>query len=209
MIETSALTFQYSNDQEVFKFPDLQLKHEEHLLILGKSGVGKTTLLHLLAGLLRPLSGTINIASQGLNSLNAAQLDRFRGKHIGLVFQNNHAIQSLTVRENLEARLFFSRKPQNTKEISDLLTELDLIDYKDRKVHRLSVGQLQRLAIALAVVHEPSVILADEPSSSLDDVNCNLVIKLLRAQAERTKANLIIITHDERVKSYFKNSLSI
>jgi len=209
MIQTSALRFQYADAQEIFEFPDLHLKHEEQLLILGKSGVGKTTLLHLLAGLLRPLSGSINLVSQDLDSLTAAQLDTFRGKHIGLVFQNNHAIQSLTVQENVEARLFFSRKPRDSEQISELLTELGLFDVKDRKVRRLSVGQLQRLAIALAVVHEPSLILADEPTSSLDDINCKLVIELLLAQAEKTKANLIIITHDDRVKRYFKNSLNL
>ena len=209
MIQTSALTFQYTNDKEVFNFPDLLLEHEENLLILGKSGVGKTTLLHLLAGLLRPLSGELMIESQKLNSLSAARLDKFRGQYIGLVFQNNHAIPSLTVRENLEARLYFSNKPIDQNRISELLSQLDLGDCKDKKVRQLSVGQLQRLAIALAVVHKPSVILADEPTSSLDDGNCEKVIALLQAQAAQAKANLIIITHDQRVKPYFKNSLNL
>ncbi len=209
MISTSKLTFQYARENEGFKFPDLHLEPEEHLLILGQSGVGKTTLLHLLAGLLRPQSGKVLINEQDLTNFSAAQLDRFRGEHIGLVFQKNHAIQSLTVSENLEARLFFSKKPIDKNRISNLLNELDLIDSKDKKVRQLSVGQLQRLAIALAVIHKPTVIFADEPTSSLDDDNCKRVIELLKTQAAITKANLIVITHDTRVKSHFNNSLSV
>ncbi len=209
MIETSGLTFQYEKTNEVFEFPDLRLTREENLLILGQSGVGKTTFLHLLAGLLKPRSGSVSIVNQNLSSLSSAQLDRFRGKHIGLVFQKNHAIQSLSLIDNLKARLYFSKSMVAKDRISQLLTQLDLLDVKEHKASQLSVGQLQRLAIALAVVHQPSVLLADEPTSSLDDINCKRVIELLKTQAALTKANLIIITHDARVKAYFNKSLSL
>ena len=209
MIKTSALTFQYSKDNEVFNFPDLHLDSEENLLILGRSGVGKTTLLHVLAGLLRPQSGELTINDQDLRFLSAAQIDRFRGQHIGLVFQKNHPIQSLTIKENLEARLYFSKMPVDKDRINGLLSELDLIESKEKKAQQLSEGQLQRLAIALAVVHQPSIIFADEPTSSLDDSNCQRVIQLLKTQAALNKANLIVITHDARVKSHFENTLSL
>lgn len=209
MIITSKLSFKHNKNNQVFNFPDLQLAPKEHLLILGKSGVGKTTFLHLLAGLLNPLDGTITIGDVNINKLSAAKRDQFRGKHIGLVFQKNHAIQSLTVTENLKARLFFSKKSVATNSIFDLLRQLDLLECKDKKAHQISVGQLQRLGIAMSVVHSPKIILADEPTSSLDDENCASVIELLKEQASKTGANLVIITHDQRVTSYFKNSISL
>ena len=89
------------------------------------------------------------------------------------------------------------------------MSQLDLLELKTSKVHALSEGQLQRLGIALAVIHEPQVILADEPTSSLDDANCKKVIELLLKQAAQTHANLIVITHDHRIKSYFQNTISL
>ncbi|WP_405567000.1 ABC transporter ATP-binding protein [Polaribacter sp. Asnod6-C07] len=209
MIKTNNLTFQYNKNDSVFRFPDIQLSAQENLLILGKSGVGKTTFLHILAGLLKPLSGTVTIDNRVINNLNNKQLDAFRGKNIGLVFQKKHAIQSLTVAENLKARILFSKKKIPNAVIENLLEQLDLSAYKNKKIHVLSEGQLQRLGIALAAIHHPKVILADEPTSSLDDVNCKKVIELLLKQAQQTKAHLIVITHDARVKSYFQNTISL
>lgn len=209
MIETENLTFHYNQREQVFHFPNISLKEQEDLLILGKSGIGKTTLLHLLAGLLKPASGNILIDSIAINSLTASKLDTFRGQNIGLVFQKNYAIQSLNVFENIQARLFFSKNPLNTTVIDQLLSELDLIEYKKRKIKELSEGQLQRLSIALSVIHNPKVILADEPTSSLDDENCNIVIELLKKQAKKSNAHLIVITHDHRIKSSFQNSITL
>jgi len=207
MIQTNNLTFQYKKREEVFHFPNIALKEKENALILGKSGVGKTTLLHLLAGILKPINGNVVINKIDLNSLKNNKLDKFRGENIGLVFQKKHAIQSLTVFENLQARLFFSKKPINNKKIEILLQELDLSKLKKNKINQLSEGQLLRLGIALSVIHDPKVILADEPTSSLDDKNCKVVIELLKSQAEQTNANLIIVTHDHRIKSFFQNSI--
>ncbi len=209
MIKTEELTFYYKQKEHSFSFPNIDLKKQESLIILGESGIGKTTLLHLLSGLLKPASGTIFIDNTNLNSLSANKLDTFRGQNIGLVFQKNHAVRSLNVFENLQARLFFSRKAINTSAIDQLLEELDLIEYKNRKVNELSEGQLQRLGIALSVVHNPKVIFADEPTSSLDDKNCNVVIGLLKKQAEKNNANLVVITHDNRIKSLFSNEMKL
>lgn len=209
MITTENLTFQYNQKGESFSFPDINLEKDEDLLILGKSGVGKTTLLHLIAGLLKPKTGNVSINENAINSFSDSKLDTFRGENIGLVFQNNYAIQSLTVLENLQARLFFSKKKINKNDIDNLLTELDLIQLKNRKIQQLSVGQLQRLGIALSVIHSPKIILADEPTSSLDDENCAIVIDLLKKQAKKNSANLIVITHDSRVKSFFQNSITL
>lgn len=102
MIHVKDLTYQYKSQQEVLTFPDLKLETNDHLLVLGKSGVGKTTLLHLMAGLLSPKAGEIRIGETVINQLSDRKQDQFRGRHIGLVFQNNHAISSLTVIENLK-----------------------------------------------------------------------------------------------------------
>jgi len=209
MVQTDNLTFHYKKKEHVFQFPDITLQEQENLLILGKSGIGKTTLLHLLAGLLKPASGSVVIDDIPINSLSHSQLDKFRGQNIGLVFQKSHAVRSLNVYDNLQARLFFGRKPTNKNAIDALLKQLDLYENKKSKVNELSEGQLQRLGIAIAVVHHPQVILADEPTSNLDDENCSAVMQLLQQQAEKNKANLVVITHDIRIKSAFKNVITL
>ena len=209
MIQTEKLTFSYKEGATAFSFPDISLKSEENLLILGKSGIGKTTFLHLLAGLLSPKSGKVKVDRVDINALSHGKLDVFRGQNIGLIFQKKHAIQSLNVLENLKARLFFSKKKFNTSEIDNLLEELDLSAHKHSKTNTLSEGQLQRLSIAMGVVHQPKVILADEPTSSLDDENCFNVIKLLQKQAKQTKASLVVITHDSRIKALFQNTIEL
>ncbi|CAM3625677.1 ATP-binding cassette domain-containing protein [Zobellia roscoffensis] len=209
MVQTDNLTFHYKKAEHRFRFPNIDLKEQESLLILGKSGIGKTTLLHLLAGLLKPASGTLIIDSVEINKLSHSQLDKFRGQNIGLVFQKNHAVRSLNVLDNLKARLFFSGKSINHTVIDSLFEQLDLTEIKKKQINELSEGQLQRLGIAMAVVHNPQVILADEPTSSLDDENCMAVLRLLQQQAEKNQANLIVITHDNRIKSAFKNVITL
>ncbi|SHJ84943.1 ABC transporter ATP-binding protein [Pseudozobellia thermophila] len=209
MVEIRNLSFQYASHTPVLRFPDIHLKEKERLLILGRSGVGKTTLLHLMAGLLTPKEGLVKIGDVDINTLSDRALDRFRGRHIGMVFQNNHALRSLTVLENIKARLFFSGKSMVDKDIETLLGQLQIGDCKNQKINELSVGQLQRLGIAMAFVHRPRLLLADEPTSSLDDLNCATVLQLLKQQAEKNKANLVVITHDKRIKSAFKNVITL
>lgn len=209
MIKTSNLAFKYDRSDVVFNFPDISLGPNENLLILGKSGIGKTTLLHLLAGLLSPISGSIEIDGVAIHTLSEQKMDKFRGHNIGLVFQKNHAIRSLTVMENLKTRLFFAKKPISKTAITDLLEQLELTDCKYHGLAELSVGQLQRLGIAMAMIHQPQIILADEPTSSLDDDTCTTVMKLLMEQANANNANLIVITHDQRIKPLFNNTLTL
>ena len=209
MLRTENLTFSYSKETKPFEFPDITLKKAEHLLIVGKSGIGKTTFLHLLSGLLKPNDGIINIDKIDINNLSSSKLDKFRGENIGIVFQKNYAVQSLTVLENLQARLFFSNQKVNNTKIDALLDELDLLHQKNSRTKELSEGQLQRLGIALSVIHNPKIILADEPTSSLDDENCKIVIELLKNQAKKNEANLIVITHDHRIKPFFQNSITL
>jgi putative ABC transport system ATP-binding protein len=207
MIKTKGVEFNYDN-QVFFKFQDIDLKSSENLLIIGSSGIGKTTLLHLLAGLLESSSGSIKLFEKELSDLSSHQLDRFRKNNIGIVFQRPHFVNSLTVKENLQLAQYIANKKDNNR-IENILKNLNILDKSDKKTNQLSQGEKQRASIALAIVNSPKLILADEPTSSLDDINCDNVIKLLKKQATDFGAQLIVITHDSRLKKHFKNSIEL
>ena len=206
MLETKNLRFKYDNNLEL-NFPDIKTS-KENLLILGASGVGKTTFLHLLSGLLKPMNGEIDLLGTNISKLKMSEMDRFRGKNIGIVFQKPHFINSLTVKENLQLAQYISKKSDKNR-IQSLLESLGIEDKANKKTQNLSQGEKQRVSIALAIVNSPKLILADEPTSSLDDLNCDKVINILKNQASKYKAKLIIITHDYRLKKHFKNTLSL
>ena len=207
MISTKGLNFKY-NEQASFSFPDINLGKDENLLIIGSSGIGKTTLLHLLAGLLESNSGSINLYGQDISKLTQHQIDKFRGQNIGIVFQKPHFVNSLTVKENLQLAQYLGNKKDQNR-ITDILSSLDILDKENKKPKKLSQGEKQRASIAMAIVNSPKLILADEPTSSLDDENCDRVIKLLKKQASEFKAQLIVITHDNRLKKHFKKSIKL
>ena len=207
MISTTGLNFKY-NEQASFSFPDINLGKDENLLIIGSSGIGKTTLLHLLAGLLESNSGSINLYGQDISKLTQHQIDKFRGQNIGIVFQKPHFVNSLTVKENLQLAQYLGNKKDQNR-IIDILSSLDILDKENKKPKKLSQGEKQRASIAMAIVNSPKLILADEPTSSLDDENCDRVIKLLKKQASEFEAQLIVITHDNRLKKHFKKSIKL
>ena len=188
MIETKSLEFSYDNSF-VFKFPDIKLKSNENLLVLGNSGIGKSTLLHNLAGILRPKSGSIKIFDQDISKLSELELDKFRGQNIGIIFQRSHFVNSLTVGENLELAQFLGRNKKGN--IKETLNNLKILDKINKKPKELSQGERQRASIALAIINSPKLILADEPTSSLDDTNCSNVIKILKEQALKYQAQCI------------------
>ena len=207
MIKTESLKFSYDG-KKYFDFPDINLDSGENLLIIGNSGIGKTTLLHLLAGILKPESGSINISGTDISKFSDTELDKFRGDNIGIVFQKPHFISSLTINENLKLAQYLSRS-KTSGDAKKILESLNIEDKYQQKPNQLSEGEKQRASIALALINSPSLILADEPTSSLDDFNCDNVIKLLKKQAKDHKAQLIVITHDARLKKHFKNNLNL
>lgn len=208
MVNTKDLVFSYSGSHD-FHFPDITLGRKEQLLIIGPSGVGKTTFLHLLAGLIRPRSGKIMIGEKDITQMGSSTLDKYRGSNIGLVFQKPHFIKSLNLNENLLLLQTIAGLPKDQQRIDELLRRLGLPDKKNAMTYKLSQGQQQRLAIAMALLNKPSVILADEPTSSLDDRNCENVYRLLTEQSRKDDASLIIITHDKRLATHFENIISL
>jgi putative ABC transport system ATP-binding protein len=199
IIQTSNLQYTFSKGPDLF-FPSIQAEENSELLILGSSGTGKTTLLHLLAGLRKPMAGNVEVNGVRLSSLSGAALDRFRGKHIGVVFQTSHFVQSLSVIDNILLAPYFSGNKVSKSDAEKMLDRLNILSKKNKKTAALSVGEQQRVAIARALLNNPALILADEPTSALDDENAKDVLNLLREQTQALKAALLIVTHDNRLK---------
>jgi ABC-type lipoprotein export system ATPase subunit len=208
MLRTKDLRFSYNNNQ-VLEFPNLNCQKGENWLLLGQSGSGKTTFLHLLGGLLSPQSGSIRIGETDMSGLKKSELDHFRGQNIGIIFQTPHFIKALTVEENLLLAQRLAGFKEDKSLIFNVLQKLNLAHKLKSKPSELSVGEAQRVAIARALINKPAVILADEPTSALDDKNTDEVIQLLEKQAAEAGATLLIVTHDGRLKNYFKNQVKI
>lgn len=206
MIRTSQLSYSYSG-QTPLHFPDMDCKENEHALILGPSGTGKTTLLHLLGGLISPSSGEITIGDTSVHSLRGHALDLFRGQQIGIIFQKPHFIRSLTSLENLLLTQSIAGNQPDKKISLALMDRLSIEHKAHRKTNTMSIGEQQRLAIARALINRPAIILADEPSSALDDQNCRQMIELLLQVANEEKSNLIVVTHDSRIKNMIEKKI--
>ncbi|MDP2239716.1 MAG: ATP-binding cassette domain-containing protein [Burkholderiales bacterium] len=193
------------NGQDVLRVDAWQVEQGAHWLLLGASGSGKTTLLHILAAILRPSAGSVTVAGQDLGALPPAGLDRFRGQHVGIVLQRLHLVTSLSVTNNLLLAQYLAGLPQDRDRVREVLASLDLADKGDAWPHELSHGQAQRVAVARAVVNRPQLLLADEPTSNLDDGRCAQALDLLESQARACKATLVIATHDQRTKARIPN----
>ncbi len=182
-------------------FPDITCESGEHTLLLGPSGCGKTTLLQLISGIRSSQAGNVWVDNTQINTLSQAKRDQFRGQHIGMIYQSSHFVRSLSVIENLVLAQSFAGQSVDRNKLKSLLDKLNILSKASQKTYTLSQGEQQRVAIARALVNSPVLILADEPTSALDDENTNAVFDLLVNQANEVNATLIVVTHDNRLKS--------
>lgn len=190
-------------------FPDWQLPAGGSAVLVGPSGSGKTTLLSLLGGLLSPSEGRVLLAEQDLGQLPASKMDAFRGQHVGFIPQRPHLIASLNVAENLQLAQYLAHLPQDKTRVQAVLDQLGIGELAHRKPHQLSQGQAQRVAIGRAVVNKPALLLADEPTASLDDASTDAVIALLQEAAGAAGASLLVASHDSRVKTQFAQHFAL
>jgi putative ABC transport system ATP-binding protein len=210
MITVSNLAFSYPN-QQMLSWPNFSTKASEKnvLVLLGPSGCGKTTLLHLIAGLLKPLKGEISVLDQRIDQMSRKECDAFRGKNMGLLFQETHYWESLTMAENLALASSLAGNSKDSASILSRLADLGIDNLENKKPHHCSVGERQRLGVAMATIHEPKIVLADEPTSALDDVNCTKVLDLLENEVINKGAFLLIISHDKRITNRFNNVIDL
>ena len=200
MIQTRGLCFRYP-DGPVLSFPDIDVAQGAVLLLSGPSGCGKSTWLALVAALMAPTSGALTVAGLPLNALKTIAADAWRARAIGFLPQKLHLSSALTVQQNLAMAQWAAGQAEDAAAIARALQALGVQDLAGRKPGQLSGGQAQRVALARAVLLKPQVILADEPTASLDDEAAADAVTLLLQTAAKQGATLVIATHDARVAS--------
>ena len=205
MIRTQALAFAYRGTPQALRFPDVSVPQGGRLLLQGRSGAGKSTWLALVAGLRTPAQGTLEVAGQDLAALPAARRDVWRAAHVGFLPQRLHLSAALTVAGNLSLPFFAAGRVVDDAAIRAALQRLDLAALADRRPHQLSGGQAQRVALARAVLLQPRVLLADEPTASLDDASAAAALALLQESAAACGATLVVATHDQRAAQWLQS----
>ena len=198
-IEVSDAVKQYGTGSNVvYAMNGVNFEMAEHniCVILGPSGSGKSTLLNMLGGIDSLTSGTIKIDGQDISHMNTRQLTDFRRKEIGFIFQSYNLIPDLTVYENVQTVADISKEPLD---IHELLTELEMLDYKNYFPRELSGGQQQRTAIARALVKNPALLLCDEPTGALDSKSSRDVLRMIEKINRRYQTTILMITHNEGI----------
>lgn len=206
MLAVRAVSHRYA-DMLVLAAPDVELARDEHCALIGPSGVGKTTLLHVLAGILRPTSGSVTLNGEVLYPA-ADHNDRWRASRIGVIPQKLHLLPSLSALDNVRLAQYFIGNAEGGAARA-LLNDLGLQARLHALPERLSVGEQQRVAIARAIVNKPRLLLADEPTSSLDDSNSERAVELLFEAARMTGALLVVATHDARIRERFARQVHL
>lgn len=215
VVEIAKLQFRYpSREQTVLQIAQFTLQKNEKIFLYGPSGTGKTTFLELIAGVLTPTAGKVQVLGKDLSTLSASERDRFRGLHVGYIFQSFNLIPYLSVRENIElpTRLLPERKkasPNLSEDVQFLTERLGIVDLLDEPVTELSVGQSQRVAVARALLGRPELILADEPTSSLDSDHREKFIELLFELCQKFSSSVLFVSHDRSMEKLFSRSVSL
>lgn len=218
-IEIENVRFHYREQPEkrILNIPSWSLNKGDHALIHGSSGGGKSTLLSLLSGLFVPNEGKVEVLGQRLDQMTNRQRDHFRATHIGYVFQQFNLIPYLNAIDNLLLASQFSQKKRTSSsnngrdnKMKKLLDNLNISNYDSQQPTRnLSIGQQQRVAIARALINKPEILIADEPTSSLDDTNKNAFMELLMPMVNANSMTLLFVSHDLSLSHHFERVESL
>ena len=216
ILQIQDLRFSYSSQRgEILNIKSMVIQRGEKVFLFGPSGTGKTTLLEMIAGILKPQAGSLKILGQHLESMTQSQRDHFRAQHLGFIFQNFNLVPYLSVLENVMLGLSFSSHKQKKlgstarTQAMKLLESLGLAHLAEENVSELSVGQGQRVAVARALLGEPEMILADEPTSALDKDHRDQFLKLLFELCAQHKITLVFVSHDRSLAAQFDRQISL
>lgn len=205
MIEINKVSFSRNDGDQrqlIIDNLSLSLKSGEQLALLGDSGSGKTTLLNILAGLLLPNSGSVSVNGESIEQYSSDQLAFYRRK-IGLIFQHYQLLDCLTVKQNILFQHHLNGRHQHHSEFEELVDELGLANKLNAFPEQLSGGEQQRVGIARAILNQPKLILADEPTGNLDQARSHQVVKLMTQLCKERNINLVMVTHSQQLTTYF------
>jgi putative ABC transport system ATP-binding protein len=204
LLAADAVTKEYASGVIVRAVSEVSLavRRGEVVLIIGPNGSGKTTLLSMLGGLMRPTRGTIHLGDRALHELSDAALTDFRLRHVGFVFQGFRLLDVLSVRENVQLVIEMAGGANARRTAEEMLSHVDALHLADRSPRVLSGGEKQRVAIARALANRPDLILADEPTGSLDSAAGEAAIALLTGTARAEGRGVVIVSHDGRIERY-------
>ena len=189
---------------DVLSIAHWRLGAGKHVALVGPSGCGKTTLLHVLSGLLSPTHGSVEVCGNALQCMREFDLDRFRANNIGYIFQSFNLLQGFTALENVMLGITFSERNPGKEHAASLLERVGLADRMNHHPSQLSIGEQQRVAVARSLVHKPKLILADEPTGSLDPANSNAVADLIREVCHQEACALVLVSHEQDVVTRFE-----
>lgn len=187
----------------ILDIPRFELREGEQMVLVGRSGCGKTTLLHLVAGISRPDTGSIHFDKVEISRLSEQGLDRFRASKIGYVFQTFNLLSGFTALENVLLGMTFAAGKRDVKRARQLLDRVGLSHRETHRPRAMSVGEQQRVAVARALANRPRLLLADEPTANVDPANQQRIIELLRETCEAEKIGMILVTHSLEVAEQF------
>jgi len=207
IVHIENVVFRYRSGQDSFMaldIPEWTLGRGEQVAVFGSSGSGKSTFLNTLAGLLVPDSGSVELCGQDLRPLGEAGRDRFRARHIGYIFQTFHLLQGYTAFENVLLGATFSHQKVDRQYTKELLQRVGLSHRLHHVPARMSIGEQQRVAIARALVKKPELVLADEPTGSLDPRHTREMVKLLQDACRDQGCSLVVVSHEAAVVASFE-----
>ena len=189
---------------DILDIPHFHLAAGEPMVLMGRSGCGKTTLLHVIAGISRPDSGEVEVDGVNLARLSEPAADRFRAERIGYVFQTFNLLAGFSALENVVLGMSFSGGSTDWKRARDLLERVGLAHRSSHRPASLSVGEQQRVAVARALANRPKLLLADEPTANVDPANQQQVVDLIRQTCQEENISLLIVTHTPQVADQFE-----